>query len=145
LGIPAISVAGYEADDVMATVARAASKRGLDVYLCTADKDCRQLLDEHVRLYNLRKRQEFGPKELMADWGVRPDQVVDFQALVGDTVDNVQGVAGIGAKTAAKLLQEFDTLDNLLANIDKVAGAKKQEALRTAVATLPVTRQLVRL
>jgi DNA polymerase-1 len=145
LGIPVLSVAGFEADDVMATVARAASARGIDVFLCTADKDCRQLLDGHVRLYNLRKRQEFGPKELLADWGVRPDQVVDFQTLVGDAVDNVQGVAGIGEKTAAKLLQEFDTLENLLQHIDKVPGAKKQEALRAAVPTLPNTRQLVRL
>ena len=61
---------------------------------------------------------------------MRPDQVVDFQCLVGDSVDNVTGVAGIGEKTAAKLLQEFDTMENLLANIDKVAGAKKQESLR---------------
>ena len=66
----------------------------------------------------------------MADWGVRPDQVVDLQSLVGDAVDNVPGVPGIGVKTAAKLLQEFDTLDNLLANIDRVAGAKRQENLR---------------
>ncbi len=145
LALPTLSVVGYEADDIMATLARAGSARGLDVYLCTADKDCRQLLDGHVRLYNLRKRQEFGPAELLADWGVRPDQVVDFQSLVGDSVDNVPGVPGIGEKTAAKLLQQFDTLENLLANIDEVAGAKKQEALRASVATLPLTRKLVRL
>jgi DNA polymerase I len=145
LSLPTLSAERYEADDILATLARAASSRGINVYLCTADKDCRQLLNSHVRLYNLRKRQEFGPAELLADWGIRPEQVVDFQSLVGDSVDNVPGVPGIGEKTAAKLLQEFGTLENLLANIDKVAGAKKQEALRASVATLPTTRKLVRL
>src|SRR5262249_30214576 len=74
-----------------------------------------------------------------------PEQVVDLQTLVGDPVDNVPGVPGIGVKTAAKLLQEFGTLENVLANIDKVAGKKRQECLREALATIPRTRELVRL
>ena len=110
--------------------AKPASARGYDVFLCTSDKDCRQLIDERVRLYNLRKRQEFGREELKDDWGVKPEQVVDLQTLVGDSVDNVPGVPGIGVKTAAKLLQDFGTLENLLANIDKVSGKKRQENLR---------------
>jgi DNA polymerase I len=145
LNVPAISHPRFEADDVLATIARAGAQRGLDVYLCTSDKDCRQLIDDRVRLYNLRKRQEFGRAELLADWGVTPEQVVDLQTLVGDSVDNVPGVKGIGLKTGAKLLQDFGSLENVLANIDKVPGAKKQEALRDAAATIPVTRQLVRL
>jgi DNA polymerase I len=145
LGVPVVTHPRYEADDVLATIARAASQRGLDVYVCTSDKDCRQLIDDHIRLYNLRKHQEFGRAELLADWGVRPDQVVDLQSLVGDAVDNVPGVPGIGVKTAAKLLQEFDTLDNLLANINRVAGAKRQENLRASGSILEMSRQLVRL
>ena len=145
LNIPVVSHPKYEADDVLATLARAASKRGLDVYLCTSDKDCRQLIDDHVRLYNLRKRQEFGRAELLDDWGVAPEQVVDLQALVGDPVDNVPGVPGVGVKTAAKLLQEFGTLDNLLANVDRVAGAKRQENLRAAKDVIDMSRRLVRL
>ncbi len=145
LGIPVVTHPRYEADDVLATIARAASKRGLDVYVCTSDKDCRQLIDDRIRLYNLRKHQEFGRAELMADWGVTPEQVVDLQSLVGDAVDNVPGVPGIGVKTAAKLLQEFDTLDNLLANIDRVAGAKRQENLRASGPILGMSRQLVKL
>jgi DNA polymerase-1 len=144
LGIPALSVLRYEADDVMATLARAASQRGLDVFVCTADKDCRQLIDDRVRLYSLRKREEFGRAELLADWGVTPEQVVDLQTLVGDSVDNVPGVPGIGVKTAAKLLQEFGTLDNLLANVDKVPG-KKQQVLRESGERIALSRQLVRL
>ena len=145
LHIPVVSHPRYEADDVLATLARAAAKRGLDVYLCTSDKDCRQLIDDHVRLYNLRKHQEFGRAELLEDWGVTPEQVVDLQSLVGDAVDNVPGVPGVGVKTAAKLLQEFGTLDNLLANVDKVAGAKRQENLRAAKPIVDMSRQLVRL
>src|SRR4051812_20092695 len=132
LAVPVVSHPRYEADDVLATVARAGAERGLDVFLCTSDKDCRQLIDDRVRLYNLRKHQEFGRAELLADWGVTPEQVVDLQTLVGDSVDNVPGVPGIGVKTAAKLLQQFGTLDNLLARLDEVPG-KKQESLRDSV------------
>ena len=145
LNIPVVSHPRYEADDVLATLARAAAQRGLDVYLCTSDKDCRQLIDDRIRLYNLRKHQEFGRAELLEDWGVRPDQVVDLQALVGDPVDNVPGVPGVGVKTAAKLLQEFGTLDNLLANVEKVAGTKRQENLRASRAIVDLSRRLVRL
>jgi DNA polymerase-1 len=144
LNIPALGVPGFEADDVMATVAHAAADKGIHVRICTSDKDCRQLLRDGVRIYNLRKRREFGEAELLDEWGIRPDQVVDLQTLVGDSVDNVPGVEGIGYKTAAKLLQEFGTLENLLQNIDKVPG-KKRENLKAALPTLPISRKLVRL
>jgi len=143
--IPDLAAPGFEADDVIATVARAASRRGIDVFICTSDKDCRQLIDERVRLFSLRKRAEFGRQELLQDWGITPEQVVDFQSLVGDTVDNVPGVPGIGEKTAAVLLQQFGTLDNILANVDRVPGAKKQENLRAWAARDQISRQLVRL
>ncbi len=131
--VPVLGVPGFEADDLLATVGKAAAARGMDVFLCTSDKDCRQLIDDHVRLYSLRKRAEFGRAELLQDWGVTPEQVVDLQTMVGDPVDNVPGVPGVGLKTAAKLLQEFGTLDNVLANIDKISGAKRQENLRAFV------------
>ncbi|HZT79633.1 MAG TPA: DNA polymerase I, partial [Gemmataceae bacterium] len=142
--VPQLGVPGFEADDLMATVARAAAARGIDVYLCTSDKDCRQLLDDHVRIYNLRKRQEFTRESLLEDWGVTPEQVVDLQTLVGDSVDNVPGVKGVGVKTAAKLLQEHGSLDNLMAHLDKVKG-KLKENLQAAEPILPRSRQLVRL
>ncbi|RLT18786.1 MAG: DNA polymerase I, partial [Planctomycetota bacterium] len=106
MGIPLLSMAGFEADDLIATVATSAQERDLECLICTSDKDCRQLLTEKTRLFNLRKGIEFGMSELAADWGIRPDQVVELQALVGDSADNVPGVPGIGYKTAAKLLQE---------------------------------------
>jgi DNA polymerase-1 len=143
--IPVLSAEGYEADDVIATVATTAAKRGLDVYVCTSDKDCRQLIGDQVRLYNLRKKEVMDRDALMRDWCIRPEQVIDLQALVGDSVDNVPGVPGIGLKTGAKLLQEYGTIDNLLAHIDQLAGAKVKENLRAAGEKLRLSRLLVRL
>ncbi len=145
MAVPIVSHPRFEADDIIATLARAGAERGQDVLIYTSDKDCRQLLGDRVRMFNLRKGTPFGPEELRADWGIKPDQVIDLQTLVGDSVDNVPGVAGIGVKTAAKLLQEFGTLDAILQNIDKVPGASKQENLRAAIPLLPISRQLVAL
>lgn len=149
LGVPFLSVAGFEADDIMATVASAAAARGLDVFLCTSDKDCRQLVTNKVKMLSLRKDYEvLDAAGIEADWGVRPEQVVDFQALVGDSVDNVPGVRGVGPKTAAKWLQQFGTLDRIVANIDALAGGPKlKQALRDAIANgdLERSRKLVAL
>ena len=109
----------------------AAPERGLDVVICTADKDARQLITDQIKILNLRKQQVLDAAALKAEWGVRPDQIVDLLALTGDTSDNVPGVPGIGLKTGAKLIEEFDTLENLLANVGKVTGAKRKENLVT--------------
>jgi len=127
--VPVIVHEGMEADDVIATIAKRGAERGLDVVICTADKDARQLINDQIRILNLRKQLLLDAAGLKAEWGVRPDQVVDLLALTGDTVDNVPGVPGIGIKTGAKLIEEFDTLENLLANVDKVSGAKRKENL----------------
>jgi DNA polymerase-1 len=145
MNLPVLTAVGFEADDVMATVAAAAEKRGLEVLMATSDKDCRQLITDRVRLFNLRKRTEYGKAELLADWGVAPEQVVDFQALVGDSVDNVPGVPGVGPKTAAKLLQQFGTLDNLLAHVDDLPKGKMKENIVANVEKVKLSRKLVRL
>ncbi len=145
MNIPVVSHPDYEADDLIATLAHAGAERGLDVLICSSDKDCRQLISDRIRVFSLRKRQEFGRKELLDEWGITPEQAVDFQTLVGDSVDNVPGVPGIGEKTAGRLLQQFGTLENLLAHIDQVPGAKKQESLRASLPTLELSRRLVRL
>ena len=145
MNLPVLTAEGFEADDVMATVAAAAEKRGLDVLIATSDKDCRQLLTDRVRMFNLRKRTEFGRAELLADWGVGPEQVVDFQALVGDSVDNVPGVPGVGPKTAAKLLQQYGTLDNLLAHLADLPKGKMKENLIANAEKVLLSRKLVRL
>jgi DNA polymerase-1 len=147
--IPFLVVPGYEADDIMATVSGEGAARGLDVFLCTSDKDCRQLITDKVRMMNLRKDGELlDAAGVLADWGVRPDQVIDFQALVGDSTDNITGVKGVGPKTAAKWLQQFGTLENVIAHADEVAGGPKiKQALKEAIAkgVLTKSRQLVTL
>lgn len=143
--LPVLAIDGFEADDLIATAAVAGRARGLEVLICTTDKDCRQLLGEHVQMFNLRKREPYNCESLLKDWGIRPDQVVDFQSLVGDSVDNVPGVPGIGPKTASKLLGEFGTLDNLIANIDQLPKSKMKENLKANSALALLSRNLVRL
>ncbi len=144
-GIPCLEVPGYEADDVLATIATRTVAAGGDCTIATSDKDARQLLGPHVTLLNLRTNQPLGAAELDAEWGIRPDQVVDFLALVGDAVDNVPGVPGIGPKIASELLQKHGTLDAVLANIDAVSGAKRKENLRAHGDTARAGRELIRL
>jgi DNA polymerase-1 len=145
MGIPCLERPGFEADDVLATLAIRTVAAGGDCVIATSDKDARQLLDDHVRLLNLRSNVLFGPVELLADWGIRPDQVVDFLSLVGDAVDNVPGVPGIGPKIAAELLSKYGTLDHLLEHADDVAGAKRRENLRLHADTARAARELIRL
>ena len=143
--VPVLQVEGFEADDVIATLAREGVRKGLDVYSCTADKDARQLIGPHSFVFNLRKQIVMDTAGLEADWGIRPEQVVDLLALTGDAVDNVPGVPGIGIKTAASLLQQFGDLDSLLSQIDQVPGAKKQQALREHGETARQGRTLIQL
>jgi len=144
-GVPVLVVPGMEADDIIATLARRGEERGMDVSICTADKDARQLLSDHVRILNIRKNAVIDAPALLKEWGVRPGQVVDFLALTGDSVDNVPGVPGIGEGFASTFLKEFGTLDSLLQNIAKVKGPKKQQSLREHAETARRARMLVTL
>jgi len=143
--VPVIEHAGWEADDIIATLAVAAVADGLEVRIVTSDKDIRQLLSPKVLLYNCRKNEFFGEEELTQTWGIRPDQVIDFQSLVGDSVDNVPGVPLVGPKKAQALLEQFGTLDDVLANADKAPGKKLSENLRTFADQARMSRELVRL
>jgi DNA polymerase I len=142
--VPVLLEPDMEADDVIATLARRGEERGLDVFIVTADKDARQLISDQVRIYNLRKNKVMDAAALEQDWGIRPDQVVDFLSLTGDTVDNVPGVPGIGEGFAATFLKQFGTLDQLLDNLDQVKG-KKQQSLREHKDTALLARSLVKL
>ncbi len=145
LAIPQVSAPGFEADDIMATLAYQAEQQGARVLLVTSDKDCRQLISDRVQMLNVRKNEVFGEPELRTVWGIRPDQVVDFQALVGDSVDNVPGVPQIGPKAAQQLLEQFNTLDEVYDNIDLVTGEKRKENLRNNRDLAILSRDLVRL
>jgi DNA polymerase-1 len=145
LGIPVLGVPGYEADDVLATVARRAEQAGLDCVLVTSDKDFRQLITERIKMYNIRKDQVLDAAGLQADWGIRPDQVVDFQALVGDSVDNVPGIQLIGPKIASELLGKYETLEGVLDHASEVSGDKRRANLLAGREIALLCRRLVRL
>ncbi len=142
--IPVVALEGFEADDIIATLALAGEQRGIDVFICSSDKDCRQLLSDKIKIFNLRKQIILDAEALKADWGIRPEQVIDYQTLVGDSVDNVRGVEGVGPKTASKYLQDYGTIENLLAHIDDLKG-KKKENLTAFIPNLETTRKLVTL
>jgi len=128
--MPGLELEGYEADDIIATLARRFAERGMAVTVVTGDKDLMQIVSPQVRLLDTMKDQVVGLPEVAERFGGTPDKVVEVQALAGDSSDNVPGVPGIGEKTARALIEEFGTLENLLANIDQVSGKKRQENLR---------------
>jgi DNA polymerase-1 len=144
-GIPVVSQEGWEADDVLATLARRAEAEQIETCIVTGDKDARQLVSPLIRLYNVRKNTYLDEAGVLADWGVRPDQVVDFQALVGDAVDNVPGVPLIGPKKASALLNQFGNLEDVLAHADEAPGKKLRENLKTYADQARMSRQLVEL
>jgi DNA polymerase-1 len=145
LGVPLLSIEGYEADDILATLARQVEQQGGLCYLVTSDKDCRQLLSDRIKILNLRKREVFDAASLLTTWGIRPDQVVDFQSLVGDKVDNVPGIPLIGEKSAQELLSKYETLEGIFAHAHEISGAKRKENVISGQATALASRQLVRL
>ena len=141
LGLPLIQIQGVEADDVIGTLARAAAAEGRETVISTGDKDMAQLVDGHVRLVDTMKNAEYDHDAVVAKFGVTPQQIVDYLALVGDTSDNIPGVPGVGPKTAAKWLQEYGSLDAIVAHADDVPG-KAGESLRASLGHLPMARRL---
>src|SRR5258706_150596 len=130
--IPVIAMDGYEADDVIGTLAKNAEKKGFDTYMMTSDKDFGQLVDEHTFIYKPARAgdsaQVLGVKEVCARWEIENvDQVRDILGLMGDASDNIPGIRGVGEKTAIKLIKEFGTIEKLLKNTDKLKGSLKEK------------------
>jgi DNA polymerase-1 len=128
MNIPIIETHGFEADDVIGTLARQAEAAGYEVYMVTPDKDYGQLVSDKIKIYKPpyqgSDHEILGPAEVCAKWGInRVSQVIDILGLMGDSVDNIPGIPGVGEKTAAKLLAEYDTLENVLAQADNIKGA----------------------
>ncbi len=126
--LPCMEADGYEADDVIATLALEAAGMGYTVYMVTPDKDFGQVVRDNIFMYKPpyqgNTAEIYGPAEVCAKWGIkRVDQVIDILGLMGDAVDNIPGIAGVGEKTAAKLLAEYDTVEGVLENADKIKGA----------------------
>jgi DNA polymerase-1 len=145
-GIPTICIEGVEADDTMATIAIWAKERGAQVFLCSSDKDLMQLVSPQVFMLHAQKDNllinEAKVEEL---YGVSPSQMLDLLAMMGDASDNIPGIPGFGQKTASSLLQQFGSLDELLAHPEKVKGEKKQQALREHKEVALMSRQLATL
>jgi DNA polymerase-1 len=143
--IPIYEIDGYEADDVIGTISTAASAKGYEVLIVTGDRDAFQLVDENVRVLlptmGVSELEVFGPPEVEAKMGVRPDQIIHYKAIAGDSSDNIPGVPGIGDKGAINLLKEFDNLDNLYAHLAEVKG-KTQDKLRDGEASARMSLKL---
>ncbi len=143
-GYKVLSLAGVEADDVIATLVRDAKALNLSVVIGSSDKDLMQLCTEDVKLLDAVKNRLMGPAEVKEKWGVLPEKLGDVLALMGDSVDNVPGVPGIGPKTAAELITTYGSLDGVLANVEKIKG-KKGLAIAEARSKLALSRELVKL
>src|SRR6185436_8067691 len=120
--LPILTAEGYEADDVLGTIAQRAAAQGVDVKIVTGDRDLLQLAAEHITInlagQKLSEAVDYGPKEVQAKYGLTPKQYIDFKALVGDKSDNIPGVAGVGEKTATELLQKHGSLDGIYEHLD---------------------------
>lgn len=145
--IPVLVHDGWEADDIIGTLAKRAETEGLDTWMVTPDKDFGQLVSEHIRILKPGRSgaeaEDLGVKEVLERWGVeRIDQVIDVQGLMGDTVDNVPGIPGVGEKTATAMIQAWGSIENLIANADKLKG-KQQEKVKQYADQARLSKKLV--
>ncbi len=143
--IPAIELEGYEADDLIATYTRLATEQGKKVVIVSSDKDLMQLVNDNVRMLDPMKDRWIGHDEVVEKFGVAPNRVIDVQSLAGDSVDNVPGVPGIGIKTAAQLINEFGSLEELLERAEEIKQNKRREKLIEHAQDARISQKLVRL
>jgi DNA polymerase I len=141
MGLPLIIESGIEADDVMGVLAKQAEQQGYEIIISTGDKDMAQMVNEHIILENTMSNTRMDIQGVIDKFGVRPNQIIDYLALVGDSVDNIPGVPNCGPKTAAKWLTQYETLDNLMAHADEIGG-KIGDNLRASLNHLPLSKQL---
>ncbi|MCK4689990.1 MAG: DNA polymerase I, partial [Candidatus Marinimicrobia bacterium] len=134
MNIPVIISPGYEADDIIGTLALEAKKKGISVFMVTGDKDFMQLLGDDIYMYKPASGQKeveiISSDKVVEKWGVRPDQIADYLGLVGDSSDNIPGVKGIGPAKARPLLQEYGTVEGVIENLDKIENARVANMLK---------------
>ena len=127
--IPLFAVQGFEADDIIGTISKKVSMENIECTIITTDKDMEQLVDNHIKIFNPRKKDIKDIDKIRNEMGIEPISFIDVLALSGDSSDNIPGIPGIGIKTALNLIREWKSLENVLSNIDKIKGNKKQENL----------------
>lgn len=144
-GVPVIETVGYEADDIIATIATKLSQQNYEVRIIASDKDLMQLIDENIYLFDPMKSKVIKEKEVLEKYGVAPYQMVSLQALMGDSTDNIPGIQGVGPKTAAKLLNQFQSLENIYNEIENVTPPKLKEKLINQKDMVKISEKLVTL
>ena len=143
--VPHVEMVGYEADDLIASYTKAAVSIGMKVTIVSSDKDLMQLVDDNASMLDTMKNRTIKENEVIEKFGVKPNKVIDVQSLAGDSVDNVPGVPGIGIKTAALLINEYDNLDNLIQNASNIKQTKRRESIIEFSEQARVSRELVTL
>lgn len=150
-GIPVIEKEGFEADDIMATLAKKAEAQGFEVFLVTLDKDMAQMVSDRVRIYSLSRGgsgseiEIFGPAEIKNKWGVPPEQILDLFSLMGDSSDNIPGIPGIGPKTAQELITKFGSVEEIFAKVDNIPRESLREKIKANKESVILSRELVAL
>ena len=144
MGIPILAKRGFEADDLIATMVHLLRDKGFDTVIVSKDKDIRQLIDDSTRMYDVQSDKFMDRQRMLAELGYSPDQAIEIQTLMGDSIDNVQGIPGVGEKTAAKLIATYGNIDTILKNVEKLTP-KMRENFEKYSDRLPVARQLVTL
>jgi DNA polymerase-1 len=143
--VPHVEMVGYEADDLIASYTKAAVSKGMKVTIVSSDKDLMQLVDDNASMLDTMKNRTIKENEVIDKFGVKPNKVIDVQSLAGDSVDNVPGVPGIGIKTAALLINEYDNLDKLIQNASNIKQTKRRESIIEFSEQAKVSRELVTL
>lgn len=144
LGIKILQLEGFEADDIIGTVAKKAAKEGYEVIVVSPDKDMLQLVSQNIKVFNPVSEILYDEEKVIEKYGIKPSQFVDYLTMIGDSIDNVPGIKGIGPKTAQKLLSEFGSLENILQNKDELS--KKYKGLADAdINQIETSKKLVTL
>ncbi len=144
IGVPVLTAAGFEADDILATLAKRFKNLDLDIFLVSKDKDLEQLITDRVRLYDPAKDEVIDAAALQAGKGYSPEQAIEVQSLMGDSIDNIPGIGGVGLKTATKLIQKYGIADAVVEHAEELTP-KMREKVKAYAQQLPVTRRLVTL
>src|ERR1700676_4117247 len=143
--LPCLEQIGFEADDLIATYVREADEAGARATIVSSDKDLMQLVNDRILMYDTMKDRRIGPAEVVEKFGVPPDKVIEVQALIGDSTDNVPGVPGIGVKTAAQLIGEYGDLENLLGRASEIKQQKRRQTLIDNADKARLSKKLVTL
>lgn len=142
MNIPILRLDRYEADDLIGTLAKKASAKGIDTYICSKDKDMLQLIDDHIFTYDVKTGEKVTAESMKKDMGILPEQFIDCLALQGDKADNVPGISDVGPKTAITWIQKYGSIDNLYAHADEITG-KRGQALRSSKDKVLLSKELV--